>query len=207
MKSYGSKDEILDFVRAFEQGWIQYKSNFRRLIPFGIASSVPVLFFYMNIPAGIIITILLQGFFFLLLAENVVSAGTLGERRTVYTKHLLWKYFKNGMVLTIFLLPLLLVGFVLFIIPSVILFSLFIFSFFIVVSKEKFAIDACMESLRDGFGYRLHLFLLSLIFYSAMIILYILSGFCPICFFMLNALIVPFFFCIAFEFYEQLEKK
>ena len=207
MRNYGSKEESLDFVGAFEQGWIQYKSSFRRLIPFGAASSIPVLFFYMNIPAGILITILLQGFFFLLLAENVVTAGTLGERRTVYTKHLLWKYIKNGVVLTIFLLPLLLVGFILFIIPSVILFSLFVFSFFIVVSKDKFAIDACMESLRDGFGYRLHLFLLSLIFYAAMIILYILSGFCSVCFVVLNALIIPFFFCVAFEFYEQLEKK
>jgi hypothetical protein len=207
MRSYNSKEESLDFVRSFEQGWIQYKSNFRNLIPLGIASSVPVLFFYLNIAVGILMLILLQGLIFLLLAENVVAGGTLGSRKVHYTRHMIWKFFKNGLVLTLFLFPLLIIGFVMFIIPSVILLSLFIFSFFVVVSKDKFAIDACMESLRQGFGYRLHLFLLSLIFYAGMIVLYILAGYCPLCFAGLSALIIPYFFCVTFEFYEQLEKK
>ncbi len=207
MKSYGGKEEKLDFIRAFEQGWIQYKSGFTQFVPLGIGASAPAIFFYISIPYGIIITLLLQGFFFLLLAENIVANGTLGKGKVHYTKHLLWKYFKNGFVVTLFLLPLLAIGFLLLIIPSIILFSLFMFSFFIVVTKDKFAIDACMESLRQGFGYRLHLFLLSLVFYSGILILYMISGFCPICFIALSAIVIPYYFCVIFEFYEQLEKK
>jgi hypothetical protein len=207
MRSYGNKEEKLDFARAFEQGWIQYKSGFTKFVPFSIGAFVPVFFFYFSIPWGILLTFLFQGFFFLLLSENIVSSGTLGKGKVRYTKHLLWKFFKNGLVLSIFILPLLLLGFVLFIIPSIILFSLFMFSFFIVISKDKFAIDACMESLRHGLGYRLHLFLVSLIFYSGIIILYMISGFCSICFMALNAIIFPYYFCVIFEFYEQLEKK
>ncbi len=207
MRSYGNKEESLNFVGAFEQGWIQYKSSFKRLLPFGIAASIPTFFFFFSITTGIVFTILLQGFFFLLLAENVVASGTYGTAKVIYSKHMLWKYFKNGVVLTAFLLPLLIIGFVVFIIPSVILLSLFMFSFFIVVSKDKFAIDACMESLRQGFGYRLHLFLLALVFYAGMIIVYMLTSFCPICLVALNSLVIPYFFCVTFEFYEQLEKK
>jgi len=205
MKEYNKKSEKLDFVGAFDQAWVQYKANFMQLLPFGLAASIPPLFFLGSIPFGVAATILFEGFLLLLLAEKVVNV-TNGIK-SHFTAYSLLNHLKNGLLLSLFLFPLLVIGFVFLILPSVMLFSLFMFSFFIVVVKEKFAIDACMESLRLGFGYRLHFFLFALIFYSATMIIYIVTEGFPILFIPLYGVALPYFFTVIFEFFEQLEKK
>ena len=205
MEEYRKKSEKLDFVGAFDQGWVQYKANFLQLIPFGIAASIPPLFFLGSISFGVAATIIFEGFLLLLLSEKVVNS-TNGIK-TRYTAYSLLNHLKNGILLALFLFPLLVIGFVILILPSVLLFSLFMFSFFMIVVKEKFAIDACMESLRLGFGYRLHLFLFSLIFYSVIMMIYIVSEGFPVLFIPLSGVVLPYFFVVMHEFFEQLEKK
>lgn len=205
METHKKKNEKLDFVGAFDQGWVQYKSNFLQLIPFGLAAAIPPLFFLGSISFGVAATIIFEGFFLLLLSEKVVNA-TNGIK-THYTAYSLLNHLKNGVLLSLFLFPLLVFGFVFLIIPSVLLFSLFMFSFFMIVVKEKFAIDSCMESLRLGFGYRLHFFLFALIFYSVTMMIYIVSEGFPILFIPLFGAVLPYFFIVIYEFFEQLEKK
>jgi hypothetical protein len=200
------KTERLDLVGAFEQGWIQYRANFLRIIPYGFLATVPSIFFLWSITSGVIAALLLQGVLFIMLA-NAVFCSVNGTKNDIYSVSHLWNMLKNGTVLSIFLLPLLAVSFVLLIVPSVIVFSLFVFSFFIVAAKEKFAVDALMDSLRTGFGYRLHLFLFSLIFYSSVIISAIVSSYIPFIFILINGLTLPYFFAVIYELYEQLEKK
>ena len=185
------KTERLDLVGAFEQGWIQYRANFLKIVPFGFLATVPSIFFLWSIAAGVISTILMQGIFFIILANSVFcSVNGIGSGN--YSPSHIWTLFKNGLVLSVFLLPLLALSFVLLIVPSVIVFSLFMFSFFIVAAKEKFAVDALMDSLRTGFGYRLHLFLFSLIFYCAVIISAIISNFIPFIFILINGFVLPY---------------
>jgi len=206
MSEINRKNESLDLVGAFEQGWIQYKSGFYKVLPYGLISAMPSMFFSFNITIGVVLTILFQGFFLVLLANSVHSLAT-GTRDDIYSARYLLSLFKNGLILSIFLFPLLVISFIIFIVPSVIVFSLFMFSFFIVAKKEKFAVDALMESLRLGFGYGLHLFLFSLVFYSSVIIGVILSNVVPMLHVFINGILLPYFFYVIFELYEQLEKK
>lgn len=206
MSEYPRKSERLDFVGAFEQSWVQYKSNFLKLVPYGFLASVPSSFFLVNISTGIVATLVFQGFLFLLLA-NAVLCSVNGTRNDINSISGLFGYFKNGIILSLFLLPLLSISFILLIVPSVIFFSFFMFSFFIIVIKDKFAIDALMESLREGFGYRLHFFLFSLIFYSSIIVVFFLSEFFLPISVILNGLLLPYFFIVIYEFYDQMEKK
>lgn len=205
MDEYKKKSDKLDFVGAFDQGWVQYRANFLQLLPFGLAASIPPLFFLGSISFGVAATILFEGFMLLLLCEQVVN--TTNGIKTNYTLYSILAHFKKGVLLALFLFPLLVVGFVVLILPSVLLFSLFMFAFFMIVVKEKFAIDACMESLRLGFGYRLHFFLFSLIFYSVIMMIYIVSEGFPILFIPLSGVALPYFFIVIYEFFEQLEKK
>jgi len=206
MSGTGKKTERLDLVGAFEQGWIQYKANFLKIVPYGFLATLPSVLFLFNVTAGVISTVILQGILCILLANSVICSVN-GTRSDIYSAPHIWNLFKNGLVLSIFLLPLLAVSFVLLIVPSVIVFSLFMFSFFVVAAKDKFSVDALMDSLRAGFGYRLHLFLFSLIFYCSVIISAIISNFVPFIFVLINGLTLPYFFAVIYELYEQLEKK
>ncbi len=205
MEEHKKRTDKLDFVGAFDQGWVQYRANFLQLLPFGLAASIPPLFFLGSISFGVGATILFEGFLLLLLSEKVMNVTT--GIKTRYTVYSVFNHLKNGVLLSLFLFPLLVVGFVILILPSVLLFSLFMFSFFMIVVKEKFAIDACMESLRLGFGYRLHFFLFALIFYSVIMMIYIVSEGFPVLFIPLCGVALPYFFVVIFEFFEQLEKK
>jgi hypothetical protein len=201
------KTERLDFVGAFEQGWIQYKSNFEKLIGWGIAVAVPPLFFNLSITAGIIVTFVTEGFLLILLANSVICASQGIKNDTFSSPKLLLTCFKNGFLISILLFPLLIIGAAAAGIPSVLLFSLFMFTFFITARKQKFAVDAMMDSLREGNGYRLPLFLFALIFYaSAALALLIAQLFMPLGF-IAGALITPYFFSVIYEFYDQLETK
>jgi len=61
--------------------------------------------------------------------------------------------------------------------------------------------------VKMGFGYRLHCFLFALIFYSVMVIVYIVSEGFPVLFLLFCGVVLPYFFTVIHEFYGQLEKK
>ena len=201
------RTEMLDFVGAFEQGWIQYKSNFTKLIGWGAAIAVPPAFFHFSITAGVILTLLFEGFFMILLANAVVCASQGLKNDTFASTKLILICFRNGFLISILLFPLLVIGAAAAVIPSIVLFSVFMFTFFITARKQKFAVDAMWDSLREGNGYRLPLFLFSLIFYaSAALALLLAQLFMPLGF-IAGALITPYFFSVIYEFYDQLETK
>lgn len=199
--------EKLDFVGAFEQGWIQYKSNFSKLIGWGAAISVPPAFFHYSITAGVILTLLFEGFLMILLANSVACASKGIKNDTVSSAKLLLSCFKNGFLLSILLFPPLVISFVAAAIPSIAIFSVFMFTFFITARKQNFAVDAMMESLREGNGYRLPLFLFSLIFYASAALAYLLAQILMPLGFIAGALITPYFFSVIYAFHDQLETK
>ena len=201
------RTETLDFVGAFEQGWIQYKSNFTKLIGWGAAIAVPPAFFHYSITAGVILTLIFEGFLMILLANAVVCASQGLKNDTFASTKLILTCFRNGFLVSILLFPLLVIGAAAAVIPSIALFSVFMFTFFITARKQKFAVDAMWDSLREGNGYRLPLFLFSLIFYaSAALALLLAQLFMPLGF-IAGAIITPYFFSVIYEFYDQLETK
>lgn len=201
------RSDRLDFTGAFEQGWIQYKSNFSKLIGLGAMVAVPPAFFHFSITAGVILTLIFEGFLMILLANSVVCASKGLKNDAFSSPNILLNYAKNGFLISILLFPLLLAGAVLAVIPSIAFFSVFMFTFFIIARRQKFAVDAMMDSLREGNGYRLPLFLFSFIFYaSAALALLLAQIFMPLGF-IVGALITPYFFSVIYEFYDQLETK
>ena len=201
------KAEKLDFVGAFEHAWIQYKSNFAKLIGWGAAIAVPPVFFHFSITAGVILTLLFEGFLMILLANSVVCASKGLKNDTFSSVKLLLTCFRNGFLTSILLFPMLTISAVTAVIPSIALFSVFMFTFFISARQQRFAVDAMTESLCKGNGYRLPLFLFSLIFYASAALAFLLAQlFMPLGF-VAGALITPYFFLVIYEFYDQLETK
>ncbi len=201
------RSDRLDFTAAFEQGWIQYKSNFTKLIGLGAMIALPPVFFHFSITAGVILTLIFEGFLMILLANSVVCASKGLKNDVFASPNLLLNYAKNGFLISILLFPLLLVGAVLAVIPSIAFFSVFMFTFFIIARRQKFAVDAMMDSLREGNGYRLPLFLFAFIFYaSATLAFFLAQIFIPLGF-IAGAAITPYFFSVIYEFYDQLETK
>ncbi|MBO4698964.1 hypothetical protein J5690_05060 [bacterium] len=201
------KTERLDFVGAFEHGWIQYKSNFTKLAGWGAAIAVPPVFFHFSITAGVVLTLIFEGFFMILLANSIICASRGLKNDAFSSVKILWSCFKNGFLTSILLFPMLIIGAAALIIPSVAVFSIFMFTFFISASKQQFAVDAMAESLRKGNESRLPLFLFSLIFYAAAFFAVFLEQLVPSFGFIAGTLITPYFFSVIYEFYEQLEKK
>lgn len=200
------KIESLDFAGAFEQGFIQYKANFFKFFLAGIPVSIPVYLFFVDITAGVVSTLLLQGFFFIVLAD-LISGSSSGAEVKFFNLKNAAVFFIRGFFISLFLLPFLAAGFVLLVIPGVFLFSVFMFSFFHASVEDLRAVDSCMESMKNGAGFRLPFFLFSLIFFSIMAVIFMVSEVFPPLFIFLGALFLPFFFSVIFEFYEQLENK
>ncbi len=162
-----------NLARAMEQASVQYRANIGRVFPFGIAAVLPPLGFLHSVGLGLALLFLLEGWALLALTDavqrcNREEAPSLSD----ILRHRTWHYLKNGVVTMVFLVPLLTVGLVAFILPSILFWSLFLFSFHHIVGRGKFAIDACMESFRSGRGNRLSLFLVSALLYLAVVALY-----------------------------------
>ncbi len=167
-------DLRFDVSRALGQAWIQYRANIGKVLPFGLLVVIPPLGFLHSILTGLLLVILFEGWALLTLTEAVQRCNR--EEAPQLVSLVLdngWRYFKNGIVLMIFLLPLLAVGFAALIIPSLMFWSFFLFSFHQVTTRNKFAIDACMESFRSGRGNRFLLFVLALFLYLAMAVFYL----------------------------------
>lgn len=201
------KTERLDFIGAFEKGWIQYKSNFTKLIGWGAAIAVPPVFFHFSITAGVILTLISEGFLMILLANSVLCASKGLKNDTFSSPKLLLNCFRNGFLVSILLFPMLTIGAAALVVPSIAVFSIFMFTFFITVQNRCFAVDAMMESLRKGNGYRFPLFLFSLIFYASAALALLLAQILMPLGFIAGALITPYFFSVIYEFYDQLETK
>lgn len=208
MSDQNRRYDTFEFVGAFEQAWIQYKSNFVKLLPFGFLAALPPIGFEYSLPVGIALVLLFEGFFILLLVDMIHAANNY--EKVMFLNRLkdnLWAYIKNGFMLSAFIFPLMALGFVALVIPSVIIFGFFMFSFSHVVVKHKFALDACMESYRSGERFRLHIFLFSLIFYSSIVLITIITETKPLFFVIATGIFLPYFFIVVQEFFEQLEKK
>lgn len=200
------KTENLDFAGAFEQAFIQYKANFTKLIGYGLLASIPPLFFSFNITVAVALTLVLEGFLMVVLANSIICSAR-GLKNDSFAIYNLLRFFKNGFLISILLFPLLTISLVAFVLPSLLLFSLFMFSFFIVPNKQKFAVDALMESLREGNGHRFPLFLFSLIFYGVITLLVLFSQLFWPSFVILGTFLLPYLFSVIYELYDQLEKK
>jgi len=205
------RSEYFDFVGAFEQGWIQYSANIFKLIPYGFMAALPVIVLNFELYTGIAFIVALEGIFLLFLADAVYATANIEEPELIDRVKENWKrYLKQGFILSIFLMPLIIGGAILFIFPAILFFAFFIFSFLFVVRKNKFSVDACMEVLRLGKGFRLHIFLLSMIMVSSMALIYLFSAFIiemPFLFVVMAMFLLPYFFYVIQEFFEQLEIK
>ena len=201
------KTERFDFIEAFEHAWIRYKSDFWKFIAFGAVLAIPSICFKFSITAGVLVTLVLGGFTAVLLANTVTQSARGLKNDTFSSPKMLLRHFRNGFMLSILLFPALILGTVAAIIPAIAIFSVFMFSFFITAAKQNFAVDALVESLRTGNGYRLPLFLFSLIFFASFAFaLLLFQIFMPLGI-VAQALMFPYFFSVIYELYDQLEIK
>ena len=201
------KAERLDFIGAFERAWFQYRSNFKELLIWGFVFSLPPIVFYFDITAGVVFTILFGGFSSILLA-NAVMCASKGVKNDAFSSFSsVMNFLKNGFLISVLLFPLLIIGTVLLLIPSVALFSVFMFSFFSAATDQKFAVDALIDSLRMGNGSRLPLFLFAFIFYAAVAFLLLIFQIALPLGFIASGCATPYFFSVIYEFYYQLETK
>ncbi len=202
----------LDLSGAFDQAWIQYRANFWKVLPFGILAVLPPLGFLHSIPLGIVLVFALEGLFLMMLVDTIRLADR-EENPDIVKRNFgrIWHNLKNGAVISLFVLPLLLIGFVALILPSILFFSLFLFSFGHATARDKFGIDACMESYRGGKGYRLPLFLVAFLLYLLIALLFIasyqLTGGAGWLAALPAAFALPYFYMVVEELYEQLEQK
>ena len=154
-----------------------------------------------------LVTLVFEGIAAILLA-NAVAESAKGIKTGIFSSPvLLFNCFKNGFMISILLFPALVLGTVVAIIPAIAIFSVFMFSFFITATKQKFAVDALVESLRTGNGSRLPLFLFSLIFFASLAFALVLFQIFRPLGFIAQALLFPYFFSVIYEFYDQLERK
>lgn len=201
----------LRVAAALDQAWIQYRANFGRMIPFGILAVLPPLGFLHSLPLGLALLFGVEGTVIMMLVDAVHRADT--EERPDLVRRCVrraWHNIKNGTVIMLFILPLFLVGFVALIVPSILFFSFFLFSFHHAAVRDKFAIDACMESYRNGRGLRGPLFLLALSFYLIIAFLFLLAyqlfggagwlAVLPCAFFL------PYYFMVIEEIFQRLEQ-
>lgn len=207
MRKEPKNETVLDIASAFEQGWMQYRCLVWKLLPFGFMVSIPFFIFFYSMPAGIVLTILIEGVAILMLV-SAFRHFRHHEDKDIFRMLVKnsWFFIKNGFLISLFLFPLLVLGLAIFVFPAVLFFSFFMFSFFEVVSADKFAIDACMESYRLGRGYRIHLFLLSLVVFASLIIVHIFTDTSPFAFLVVNSFLIPYFVTVINELFEQIKK-
>ena len=202
-----SRTERLDFIASFERGWNRYKSDFLKFIAFGAPLAAPSVCFNFSITAGVLVTLLFEGFAAILLSNAVAESARGVKNNPFSSPKLLFSYFKKGFFLSILLFPALVLGTVAAIIPAIAIFSVFMFSFLITATKQKFAVDALVESLRTGNGSRFPLFLFSFIFFASMAFaLLLFQIFMPLGI-VAQVLMLPYFFSVIYELYDQLEIK
>ncbi len=196
----------IDFVGAFEKGWTIYKANLKKLVLWGVLLASPLLFFALNLTAGFITTFVLEGFFMVLLANAIVHAVNNTSPDIFNPKAAIF-FIKNGVLLSIVLFPLLTLASVILVVPAVLLFSAFMFSFFLIAEKRSSSIDSMMASMQMSKGNRIPLFLFSAVFFFAVILCSVSLGiFLPLGFVLFSG-VLPYLFCVIYQFYRDLENK
>ncbi|HSA32928.1 MAG TPA: hypothetical protein P5077_04290 [bacterium] len=205
------RSDRLRMAAALDQAWIQYRANFARLIPFGMLAVLPPLGFLHSVPLGLALLFGAEGTLVMMLVDAIHRADT-EERPDLLRRcaHRAWHNIKNGTIILLFVLPLLLVGFAALIVPSILFFSFFLFSFHHAAVRDKFAIDACMESYRNGRGLRGPLFLVALSFYLVLGVLFLvayqLSGGAGWLAVLPCAFFLPYYFLVIEELFQRLEQ-
>jgi len=163
-----------NITAALEQAWVQYRANVWRVLPFGVLTVFPAIGFVHSIALGLFLVFLCEGWALMALTEAVrITNREENPALTMLMLRRAWHHWKNGFVIVLFLFPLLLIGFIAFVVPSILFWSLFMFSFHHAVVRNKFAIDACMESFRSGRGNRIALFWIAVFPYLVTMVLYI----------------------------------
>jgi hypothetical protein len=116
----------------------------------------------------------------------------------------LFSLFENGFILTLTLVPLFAISLLLFVIPAVIVMSLFIFSSSVVVVNNRFAIDALMESVKIGEKHRLALAFLSFFMLSSFALLFVFTESVPILFAIAGGLLLSYEMTVVVAVYNRL---
>ena len=113
-----SKTERLDFIGSFERAWNRYKTDLAKIAPFGAVLAIPSVCFNFSITAGVLVTLVFEGFAAILLA-NAVAESAKGVKTKIFSSPvLLFNCFKNGFMISILLFPALVLGTVAAIIPA-----------------------------------------------------------------------------------------
>lgn len=212
MDEQTARHDGLSLSSALDQAWIQYRANFWKILPFGILAVLPPLGFLHSIPVGLALVFGLEGMFLMMLVDTIRLADREEDPAIVHRNFSrIWHNLKNGAIIMLFILPLLVIGFIALFLPSVFFLSLFTFAFGHAAFRNKFGIDACMESYRSGKGFRLPLFLVALFLYLVIALFFIAAyqfvdgaGWLAA---LPAAIFVPYYFMVIEELYEQLEQK
>ena len=112
--------------------------------------------------------------------------------------------FESGFLLIVILFPLLAISLLLFVIPAVVIISLFIFSASLITMKDYFAIDALMASLKMGEKHRVALAFLSFIMLSSFVIVFISTESIPILFAIVSGLLLSYEMTVVVAVYNRL---
>ena len=190
----------LNIVSLFEEGFISFTKSWKKSVPFGILALTPLALLMWSPLIGSITVLLLQGPLFLLAVE-VVHTDKLPR---LNSRAHLFSLFENGFILTLTVVPLFAISLLLFVIPAVIVMSLFIFSSSVVVMNNRFAIDALMESVKIGENHRLALAFLSFFMLSSFALLFVFTESVPILFAIVGGLLLSYEMTVVVAVYNRL---
>ncbi len=201
------KIEILDLESALKQGVINYKASFKSLLPHILLLwGILALISYYKI-AGIAVFMLFSGMILLSMENEIYSQSyNFRDANTTVIKKFT-DYFLSGFIISLVVYPLMTIGYTIFVIPAVLIFTFIMFSWSISVKKKIFAFDAIIESFDIGKGLRFRLFMMSLIFFALELFIYNLFSDFPIILSLFTALSIPFILSVVDELHEQMEKK
>jgi len=190
----------LNIVSLFEEGFISFTKSWKKSVPFGILALTPLALLMWSPLIGSITILLLQGPLFLIAVE-VVHTDKLPR---LNSRAHLFSLFENGFILTLTVVPLFAISLLLFVIPAVIVMSLFIFSSSVVVMNNRFAIDALMESVKIGENHRLALAFLSFFMLSSFALLFVFTESVPILFAIVGGLLLSYEMTVVVAVYNRL---
>lgn len=191
----------LNIVSLFEEGFIAFKKSWYQSGFMGFIVMLPLALLMWSPLIGSVVILTLQGPLLLLFVEMV---HTKQFPRFWRSRQKCISLFENGFLLTVILFPLLAISLLLFVIPAVVIISLFIFSASLITMKDCFAIDALMASLKMGEKHRLALVFLSFVMLLSFVIIFIFTESIPILFAIVGGLLLSYEMTVVVAVYNRL---
>ena len=191
----------LNIVSLFEEGFTAFKQSWYKIGPMGFVVMLPLALLMWSPLIGSVVILTLQGPLLLLFVEMV---HTKQFPRFWQSRQKFISLFESGFLLTVILFPLLAISLLLFVVPAVVIISLFIFSGSLIVMKDFFAIDALMTSVKMGEKHRLSLVFLSFIMLSSFIIIFYFTESIPILFAIVGGLLLSYEMTVVVAVYNRL---